>query len=1159
MTPALWVRPEDVTSLTGQPATVNDGQPPYVSALVVGRNGRAEVDLFRELGHNELDLVRFLVIRWVGSFESDVAQDNAVTVLERYLPISQPKAVAGMAESRGTELIRINLVFGVTEDEALGDVGHLLRPVWEANVVVAPEDRRTASGFDSFTRAEDDASIDRFILANALTASGLWSGVGKSVYELEAVKLTTATTRLVVIQRVFVRAVLTGGLAVRTAARALVKSLELNASDSDRTSKLEYLSPSQTENRVKLMVRIAMTMCGGVLSYKDFAPYVEPERKHKGFIKTFWDYSKFCWDKIKALPGWIFDYQLSKISDKVTSVFFGKDGDTVVDATIDFGRSRSMLDRGLIRRIKLLERQAQQLVQAADEPLSSSIQDEHPEVWSSLRSLVFASLDGKIEGDTTHHAPVPSLDALDDLADELAPSLWQRISDFFRAGWKSLFSRQSAPALPPWLPPAAPVPNLTDEGTYGDNLIKAVGDVQMICPDPQLVWKPDPRILRLLDVPRTRKHDQGWMDTSYAQSWRDALQARIAIIKRHQQESNQLLATMQGELASSEMGIQAQLREVDFQLSLLDSRKESLTRECEFLSIDQASLAAFEDEPATEGVSADEREPESQIAQAQALPWFRRMFVSPKAFFGRGIDRIRSVFHRSASRSSQAPAIPNPTSEELARTSQDRLIQNRDGVASPAYRNGVRRSLLDANARIEKLDELREFLLVRKGGTVLRETNATELKFGELEELEILEAEEERVSDWIMNRESSFVCLLADKLNEQYEKIDSHIRPVQSFTDESFDINLAELHELSKKFVRVFRLAGGVPSLVVLALGIFSVFLLPFALVGAVVAAIPGLFIALLGYHRAWSGASRKIDVAEAQIAYASNLLPHVMSEGARLATLHPQVVQHLKLIAESLYRPWIVDDAWLGVEDEMEVQADILPSMMDVATVPLASGGKRDRGFIQDIVDKVIRQPGWRHREYRHLIHEVIGEDQAYYADRRPGMLTSLAESAQDPENLTRNGAMRIDELETQVRQQLASGESRPRVESMRTDPLADCEFDPTVDLGLAAKGNDWDEYLLQILRKPSDWGGLTITSQGWAEDDGHSSLVPSSYAFGPTRLKDDPSIAAVQYEPIVGAEESGVLPVEFAIRIDLTRPVQLNWAHLLEASEYDPYAGAS
>jgi hypothetical protein len=140
--PAYWLKISNIKHF--------EGRPPDVVATVVGRNGRREVDLFQQLSRYSIPILRLISIRLVEeSVERNAIQDSLVDVLAKYVQDSTP--LSRQTESNkeiGSQLIKVNLIF--SPSEATGaSYPHLHEPLWNFNIVVAPEDRTFPTGFDS--------------------------------------------------------------------------------------------------------------------------------------------------------------------------------------------------------------------------------------------------------------------------------------------------------------------------------------------------------------------------------------------------------------------------------------------------------------------------------------------------------------------------------------------------------------------------------------------------------------------------------------------------------------------------------------------------------------------------------------------------------------------------------------------------------------------------------------------------------------------------------------------------------------------------------------------------------------------------------------------------------------------------------------------------
>jgi len=590
LAPAIWVRVVDVRNEQGNAATIEDGRPPRVIGTMIGRNGRREVDLFRELGRVELKTLRLLVVRWVdqgAEFEGqthDELQDQIVEVISVYVQHARPQLLNHDDGARvGTDLIKINLVFAPTEREG-GSAPHLLEDSWEANVVVAPEDRPTPASFDAFTRAEDEGTMDRFILANAVTAAGLWPGLNKSVYEMHTNNAPAQgiLKKVVMVQRVFVRGILSDGLAFRSAGRALISAVEAESPLLDpmlgsSIHGLELLDPQENSEAISRMLTTAMAIDSGHLAYMPFRPFMAPRKGKAGLLPALGEFVRFCKDKLRATPGWLFDSAVAFWSKFFSRTLYSKDGDTEIDGTIDFGKSRSLLDKNLEEQTKLIKSRKARLQEAATVPLPLGRHDVNPQTWKALRQLMFAVLDGspgpEIVGVETVQAP-PRIDTS---AARGSGSLFSRMRDGLKRRGQyidesSLNFGKSAATRSIKLPSLTPFSE--------DGFPRVIGDVTYVCPDPKDIWEPPAELVEELAGSELPEEESSGLETSSVHAWVEKLQ-RKSLELTHRINSH---AALMDEVSSGVEKLDSQLEDLGIQLDWAQGQVESLQEEVEIFA-----------------------------------------------------------------------------------------------------------------------------------------------------------------------------------------------------------------------------------------------------------------------------------------------------------------------------------------------------------------------------------------------------------------------------------------------------------------------------------------------------------------------------------------------------------------------------------------------
>ena len=396
--PALYIRVEDQDSSAYR--QFDDTGPVKVEALVAGRNGHQKVSLFDELARNEIKLVKVLACRLVDSSSSfNELQDQMVDRLRIQIERSAPLREEHGQKTIGTKILRLNLIAGESTKVG-GSTKHLLELDWDANIILSPEDRATPSGFDTFTDSTSE-HYSGFLLSNIASTVGLWTGVNKSVLELQNIENSTAFDK-VMVQRTFGRIVKTDTLAIRLAAASL-KKIETEGNPLiDPTYDLhdkKRIETSEIPSLINKMVEETIKADGSALSFNldlEKAKALTTEKVSvKEGIKLF---LRFFWEKIQSLPRQLIDLVFESFNRKATSVIFGEDSGYEIEARKDF------------RKLGLQKKEADDLIKLSDvkKMISSTLdglpeapdyRSRHPELWASIRKMMITSLEGNLDGE----------------------------------------------------------------------------------------------------------------------------------------------------------------------------------------------------------------------------------------------------------------------------------------------------------------------------------------------------------------------------------------------------------------------------------------------------------------------------------------------------------------------------------------------------------------------------------------------------------------------------------------------------------------------------------------------------------------------------------------------------------------------------------------
>lgn len=381
----------------------DSSNPRPIVCTVVGLNGSRERNLFDELANSRLDSLRVLAVRHV-SKSSDVneKQLNLASRIGSQLRLASSKHEEGDrgTSRRGTKLFLINMLVG-SSGLALGEKMDHSETVWDLNVIVAPEDRSSPMGVDSFV-SESDRKYIGFLLANIATSLGLWVGVNKTVLENSEID-RSATFDKFILQRTFVRVVKTDDVAVKVAAAAL-KQIEQHGSPlADANFILEGKSLLEGTNRdsaIKSFVEKTLKEDENALICKLEKKPLEKSQIKIGLLGGLKLFMRFLLNNLIALPRNLFTSIVEGFNKKATDLLFGADGEFTIDVREDLNKSKSKLRRyGIMPEEnadinKISDVREKVKARLADIPLAIDYRFDHSSLWHSIRTDLVKLLEG---------------------------------------------------------------------------------------------------------------------------------------------------------------------------------------------------------------------------------------------------------------------------------------------------------------------------------------------------------------------------------------------------------------------------------------------------------------------------------------------------------------------------------------------------------------------------------------------------------------------------------------------------------------------------------------------------------------------------------------------------------------------------------------------
>lgn len=396
ISPFLWIKPEAIE--------LHENQPPKVLASVFGRDELGDlkeitVDLFQELARHEFDVVRLLAVRALRTkeIESDIYR-STVTKFARYVENSLPlPSSRDEVNVERTKLYKINLLVAPTEAHQESFKSTILDN-WNLNVIASPEDRSTPWSGDAFVR--DDEKFARFVAMHTATTAGLWNGLSHGPFEI--LERENSQQGTIWVSRVFVNSVMTDGLSRRVAAKALA---EIGNPESDTYDPLIGVSipdtviiPDQNSSQwINWMVDEVFKLDKAALTFVNPMEEEEPAKELWYEWEQIKNFLQFSWDKLKAIPWWMWIWVRRLVGRLLTNIFQRAEGKAVVGISqLDPMDSRDSLIKEKIDGILQLGDQARK---ALVTPHLSSLTKSNPTLWNGIRKLAFSMLDASNRND----------------------------------------------------------------------------------------------------------------------------------------------------------------------------------------------------------------------------------------------------------------------------------------------------------------------------------------------------------------------------------------------------------------------------------------------------------------------------------------------------------------------------------------------------------------------------------------------------------------------------------------------------------------------------------------------------------------------------------------------------------------------------------------
>ena len=385
--PALWVEPSRVAT--------PEGEPVLVKAVVLG-NDRAGnhvqivVDLFEQLAKENLSTIRLIQVRSVSrNGEFDEIQNQVARQVEDAVYLAIPSGDTRNNRKSHLGLHVISLIAAPsahTVEQRLQDV---LSHGGGATVVASPEDRSSPWSTDAFVR--NGKKFVGFVLMHLATTGGLWKGL--PIGTLELFEREGSARESVFLSRVFVSSVLTDGLARRVSAQVLQDTIDPHVKHTTAPAGSAYIEDKVKDEYVTSMVNYLMALDDAVMDYHPPAELQDPEKMNVGISAALRSFATFAWTKSIRIPYWAYRFVRNKFAVNVQKRLQGKDGYADVERELR-EEPLDMRDRTILTRQGMLEERERSARKANAAPVRLSEIRSTPYLWSSIREMIFGSLDG---------------------------------------------------------------------------------------------------------------------------------------------------------------------------------------------------------------------------------------------------------------------------------------------------------------------------------------------------------------------------------------------------------------------------------------------------------------------------------------------------------------------------------------------------------------------------------------------------------------------------------------------------------------------------------------------------------------------------------------------------------------------------------------------
>lgn len=1087
---ASWVLDPFLIVTLGDGSVSDDEQIPDIAARIVGRDGVVEVDLVDELAERSPSLLRVVGVSvsdellGIDGAEMRAEARRIVTTLER-------------SSSGHNDVRPLNLVVAETRAAGLA-TAELGVGAWRASVMAAPENRTALTGFDAFVRASRPADFHGFVLAHAATLGGLWSGMSSGPFDASEQRLSGSP--VLDLQRITIRGVLSQDFSVRMAESGLEPLLaeETPLQDPSLRSALgEGALTVIPEERVAeatalLAAYVMRNTAGRPLLYRPHEPEPEPDRDSTGPWAAIAGFAAFSGDKLRVLPAWTAWWFRQRFASSVERRLHGADEPTPTSDPVDGDHATG--DEAVAAGPEVLT--GSETVRWGRDPFGDGDELE--------RDLAEAAA-ARQEARESLDQPLPvTLDGPDTYA-----HVWAAL----RYGGFLLLDADAGPAGAPLAAELAK-----------RKLTGVLPRVSSLYPDPRDPWSPQGDVADLVAaeiggeaalLPRT----VGWLDLDAARAWH----AAIGELERTSTDRVRAVDRALSAVSSARTTVEE---------ALTRSRRDSATVE-ELLDLDEHDHGPVLDariEVILAGVTPDVR--------ARLVPATAGQPIVLEAPPAGPVDPVETApdgdgegdgdggeGEGEGTDDGDADAAPTDTGDGAARhPAFDRLAAEAWAVRLEQEQQEHEERLATLQAEEEDLVAQREQL----------ETVHPQLVHDAV-----------AIRAWLWRLEESFAGGMVEGLGEESRRLERDLAKVTAELSTP-PPDPGRARDLYGRFVRRFLL-GTVLGVVVSALlwdpitswlserlqrpvgeSVARVLGIPVWIVVAVVLLV--LLGTLLAYHREWSRRRRALQLHRHATRRLAGAVVHLQAERLRVTELHRQAREAMRLMAEVIHRPFLLD----GVEDALpssrSIEAGELPKVLRLARPEITETWDGERRFVHRILRTELRR-GWREEAYTQLLEAVQrrfglvrGKVGADVLDRDPAARSALLEHLLTDEAQREVGVARVRSvIEDIAGWRVEESFPYPPVRVIRP-PMADVDVRTDMFASGEEEPEEWHAFLGANVEVDERWAANVFATghRGLATEIVHDLHAPVRFHV--------PSERATAHEP----RPDEVRPVEFVIRID-------------------------